>query len=192
MKRLGRGFSLVEVLLALAIGLILILGASQILISSRLTHASQQAAMLLQDDARFVLSKITQDIRQAGMLGCLAVAAIDNAPAAFDRPISWEAAGSAKSLTLVTANVGDGVGKTDWTVLSDCKEAARAYAGTPPGAEPGQLRFGIRQLTYTYESGQLKISTPAAPAKAVLMDNVRAFDVSFGMAATSVSTVVGR
>ena len=192
MRRLGRGFSLVEVLLALAIGLILILGASQILISSRLTHASQQAAMLLQDDARFVLSKITQDIRQAGMLGCLAVAAIDNAPAAFDRPISWEAAGSAKSLTLVTANVGDGVGKTDWTVLSDCKEAARAYAGTPPGAEPGQLRFGIRQLTYTYESGQLKISTPAAPAKAVLMDNVRAFDVSFGMAATSVSTVVVR
>ena len=126
------------------------------------------------------------------MLGCLAVAAIDNAPAAFDRPISWEAAGSAKSLTLVTANVGDGVGKTDWTVLSDCKEVARAYAGTPPGAEPGQLRFGIRQLTYTYESGQLKISTPAAPAKAVLMDNLRAFDVSFGMAATSVSTVVVR
>lgn len=192
MKRLAHGFSLVEVLLALAIGLVLILGASQILISSRLTHASQQAAMLLQDDARFVLSKITQDIRQAGMLGCLAVAAIDNAPAAFDRPISWEAAGSAKSLTLVTANVGDGVGKPDWTVLSDCKVAAQAYAGTPPVAEPGQLRFGIRQLTYTYESGQLKISTPAAPARAVLMDNVRVFDVSFGMAATSVSTVVVR
>ena len=190
MKRLARGFSLVEVLLALALGLVLILGASQILISARLTHASQQAAMLLQDDARFVLSKITQDIRQTGMLGCLA--AIDNAPAAFDRPISWEGAGSAKSLTLVTANVGDGVGKPDWTVLSDCKETARAYAGTPPVVEPGQLRFGIRQLTYTYESGQLKISTPAAPARAVLMDNVRAFDVSFGMAATSASTGVVR
>lgn len=190
MKRLARGFSLVEVLLALALGLVLILGASQILISARLTHASQQAAMLLQDDARFVLSKITQDIRQTGMLGCLA--AIDNAPAAFDRPISWEAAGSAKSLTLVTANVGDSVGKPDWTVLSDCKETARAYAGTPPVVEPGQLRFGIRQLTYTYESGQLKISTPAAPARAVLMDNVRAFDVSFGMAATSASTGVVR
>jgi type IV pilus assembly protein PilW len=190
MKRLARGFSLVEVLLALALGLVLILGASQILISARLTHASQQAAMLLQDDARFVLSKITQDIRQTGMLGCLA--AIDNAPAAFDRPISWEAAGSAKSLTLVTANVGDSIGKPDWTVLSDCKETARAYAGTPPVVEPGQLRFGIRQLTYTYESGQLKISTPAAPARAVLMDNVRAFDVSFGMAATSASTGVVR
>ena len=35
MKRLARGFSLVEVLLALALGLVLILGASQILISAR-------------------------------------------------------------------------------------------------------------------------------------------------------------
>lgn len=192
MNRLVRGFSLVELLLALAVGLVLVLGASQVVISSRLTHASQEAAMVLQDDARFVLSKITQDIRQAGMLGCLATAVIDNAPAAFDRPISWEASASAKSLTLVTASVGEGVGKPDWTVLSDCKEVAQAYAGAPPAAAPGQIRFGIRQLTYTYETGQLKISTPATPAKAVLMDNVRTFDISFGMAAQPASTVVVR
>ena len=186
------GFGLIELMVALALGMLVVLGMTQLFASSREAYLGQQSSAMLQEDARFVLSKITQDIRQAGMLGCLAVAAIDNAPVAFDRPISWEAAGSAKSLTLVTANVGDGVGRPDWTVLSDCKEAARAYAGTPPGAEPGQLRFGIRQLTYTYESGQLKISTPAAPARAVLMDNVRAFDVSFGMAATSASTVVER
>ncbi|MDQ0738489.1 prepilin-type N-terminal cleavage/methylation domain-containing protein [Pseudomonas sp. W4I3] len=80
MIRPARGFGLVELLLALAIGLVVVLGASQVLISSRLTQTSQQAAMVLQDDARFVLSKMTQDIRQAGMLGCLATASIDNAP----------------------------------------------------------------------------------------------------------------
>ncbi len=192
MNRLAQGFSLVELLLALAIGLVLVLGVSQVLISSRLTHASQQAAIVLQDDARFALSKMTQDIRQAGMLGCLATAVIDNAPAAFDRAISWEASGNAKSVTLVTANIGDGAGRPDWTVLSDCKHTAQAYVGAAPAAVPGQIRFGIRQLTYTHESGQLKISTPAAPAKAVLMDNVRAFDISFGVAATPASTVVVR
>lgn len=192
MNRLARGFSLVELLLALAIGLVLVLGLSQVLISSRLTHASQQAAMVLQDDARFALSKMTQDIRQAGMLGCLATTVIENAPAAFDRAISWEASGSAKSLTLVTANIGDGAGKPDWTVVSDCKHTAQAYAGAAPVSAPGQIRFGIRQFTYTHESGQLKISTPAAPAKAVLTDNVRAFDISFGMAAKPASTVVVR
>ncbi|AZF03563.1 prepilin-type N-terminal cleavage/methylation domain-containing protein [Pseudomonas sp. R5-89-07] len=192
MNRPIRGFGLVELLLALALGLLLVLGASHVLISSRLTQASQQAAMALQDDARFVLSKMTQDIRQAGMLGCLATAYIHNAPAAFDRPISWEVSAGAKSLTLLTAHAGDGAGKPDWTVVSDCKEAAQAYAGAAPAVAPGQIRFAIREVTYTYETGQLKISTPSAPAKAVLMDNVGAFELSFGVAARPGSTDVVR
>ena len=65
----ARGFSLVELLLALALGLLLIMGVTQIALSSRTTHASQRAASLLQDDARFVLGKLIQEIRQAGMFG---------------------------------------------------------------------------------------------------------------------------
>ncbi|NJJ55217.1 type IV pilus assembly protein PilW [Pseudomonas sp. SJZ103] len=185
-----RGFSLVELLLALVVGLVLVLGGSQVLISSRVTYASHQAAMLLQDDARFVLGKMIQDIRQAGMFGCLAPVFIENAPPAFERPVSWSAGDSSKSLTLVTADVGDG--RPDWTVLSDCTATAQAYSGSSPAPAPGQIRFAIRQLTYTFEAGQLKVSTPAAPAKAVLVDNVRAFDVSFGVAASPASVRVVR
>lgn len=192
MSRCARGFSLVELLLALAIGLVLILGISQIVINVRATHASQQAAMLLQDDARFVLGKMIQDIRQAGMFGCQATAYIDHAPAAFDRPVSWSAAGSSRSLTLVTADSGGEGGKPDWTVLSDCTGMAQAYTGNSPPPVPGQIRFAIRQLTYTFETGQLKVSTPAAPAKTVLADNVEAFDISFGVAAKPGSTRVVR
>lgn len=183
---------MVELLLALTLGLVVVLGGSQVMMSSRATHASQQAAMLLQDDARFVLGKMIQDIRQAGMFGCLATAFIHNAPPAFGRPVGWSAAGGSKSLTLVTADVGGGVGRPDWTVLSDCTTAAQAYPGSLPASAPGQIRFAIRQLTYTFESGQLKVSTPAMPAKAVLVDNVRAFDLSFGVAARSESTQVVR
>jgi type IV pilus assembly protein PilW len=192
MNRFARGFSLVELLLALSVGLVLILGVSQVVISVRTTHASQQAAMLLQDDARFVLGKMTQDIRQAGVFGCLATAAIDNAPAAFDRPVGWSTSGSARSLTLVTADASGEGGRPDWTVLSDCMTTAQAYAGNSPTPAPGQTRFAIRQLTYTFEAGQLKVSTPAAPAKAVLVDNVEAFDLSFGVAAKPGSARVVR
>ena len=192
MSRLSRGFSLVELLLALAVGLVLILGVSQVAISARITHASQQAAMLLQDDARFVLGKMIQDIRQAGMFGCLATAYIDNAPAVFDRPVGWSATGSSKSLTVVTADAASEGGKPDWTVLSDCTSAAQAYAGSSPPPAPGQIRFAIRQLTYTFEAGQLKISTPATPARTVLVDNVQALDISFGVAAKPGSTQVVR
>ncbi len=191
MNRRVRGFSLVELLLALALGLLLILGVSQVVTSSRETQASQQAAMLLQDDARFVLGKLMQDIRQAGMFGCLATAYIDNAPLAFDRPVYWGAGSSSRALTLVTADVG-GRGTPDWTVLSDCSSEAQAYAGNSPVPAPGQTRFAIRQLTYTFEAGQLKLSTPTAPAKAVLVDNVEAFDISFGVAAKSASVAVVR
>lgn len=192
MSRSVRGFSLVELLLALAVGLILVLGVTQVVISSRATHASQQAAMLLQDDARFALGKMIQDIRQAGMFGCLATAFIDNAPLAFDRPVSWNIGSGSKALTLVTADVGDGGGKPDWTVLSDCKGGAQAHVASGPASAPGQIRFSIRQITYTFEAGQMKVSTPAAPAKAVLVDNVQAFDISFGVAARPASVEVVR
>jgi len=97
---------------------------------------------------------------------------------AFDQPVSWKIEAGAKSLTLVTADVGNENGKADWTVLSDCTGTAQAYAGSSPAPAPGQLRFALRQITYTFEAGQLKVSTPAAPAKAVLVDNVQAFDIS--------------
>ncbi len=187
----AQGFSLMELLLAMALGLVLVLGVSQVVISSRATQASQQAVMLLQDDARFVLGKMMQDIRQAGMFGCLATASIDNAPLAFDRPVHWESAGGSRALTLLTADVG-GHGMPDWTVLSDCSQAAQAYAGSSPVPAPGQIRFAIRQLTYTFEAGQLKLSTPAAPAKAVLVDNVQVFDISFGVAARPAAVAVVR
>lgn len=188
----ARGFSLVELLLALTMGLLLVLGVSQLAINSRLTHGSQQAAMLLQDDARFVLGKMIQDIRQAGMVGCLATGFIANAPPAFDQPVSWRVGAGTQSLTLVTTDVGEGSGKPDWTVLSDCTGTAQAYAGNAPAPAPGQIRFAVRQLTYTFEAGQLKVSTPASPAKAVLVDNVKAFDISFGVAAKPASLSVVR
>ena len=187
-----RGFSLIELLLAMAAGLVLVVGASRVAISSRATQGSQQAAMLLQDDARFALGKMIQDIRQAGMFGCLGTAFIEHAPPAFDRPVSWSAGSGSSSLTLVTADIGEGGGKPDWTVLSDCTGTAQAYAGSAPAPLPGQIRFALRQITYTYEAGQLKVSTPAAPAKAVLVDNVQAFDISFGMAAKPASVEVVR
>ncbi|KAA8560525.1 hypothetical protein FX985_00570 [Pseudomonas extremaustralis] len=192
MNRAVRGFSLLELLLALAVGLMLVLGVSQVAISARSTQATQQSAMLMQDDARFALGKLIQDIRLAGMFGCLDAGFIENAPQAFERPISWAGAGSSRSLTLVTADIGEGSGKPDWTVLSDCSGSAQAYSGTPPPAAPGQIRFGIRQVTYTFESGQMKVSTPASPAKAVLVDGVQAFDISFGMADRPGSTRVVR
>ncbi|QLG95336.1 prepilin-type N-terminal cleavage/methylation domain-containing protein [Pseudomonas yamanorum] len=192
MTRRDRGFGMVEMLLALTLGLVLVIGLVQISISARSTYASQNASALLQDDARFILGKMIQEIRLAGMFGCLSVESIVNAPTDFARPVGWSASGSSKTLTLVTADTGNSGSKADWTVLSDCISVAQAYAGTAPEPAQGHTRFPVRKLTYTFEGGQLRLSTPAAPAKAVLVDNVREFDLSFGVAGKAESSVVTR
>ena len=184
MRHRVRGFSLVEVLLALAVGLVLVLGVSQVVISSRATHASQQAAMLLQDDARFVLGKIVQDIRQAGMFGCLSVDRIVDAPTVFKTPVSWQRG----VLRMISSDVALQAAKPDWTVVSDCTSFARAYPGARSFLAPGETAFPVRELFYSHEHGQLKIG----PNKAVLLDNVAAFDVSFGVAGTAGSHSVLR
>lgn len=71
MRQHNRGFGLIEMLIALTLGLIVVLGVVQIFISAKNTYVSQNSAAAMQEDARFVLSKMIQEIRMVGMFGCL-------------------------------------------------------------------------------------------------------------------------
>ncbi|RBL66546.1 pilus assembly protein PilW, partial [Pseudomonas sp. MWU13-2625] len=66
MNRADSGFGLVEMMLALALSLVLVLGVAQVFIAAKNTYQSQSAAAYLQEDARFVLSKMLQEIRMVG------------------------------------------------------------------------------------------------------------------------------
>ncbi len=182
-RRVYGGFGLIELLLAMALSLVVVLGVVQLFIAAKSTYLSQSASAALQEDARYVLSKMLQEIRMVGLSGCLA--SIEDLSAAGDfswhirRPIEWDAA--ARRLTLIAADVGQGGGLPTWTVLTDCMTAARAYTGSrrPP---PGQWALPIRRLTYTVQDGQLYTGTGTGPNQAVLVSNVEGFDVSFGVA----------
>ena len=71
--------------------------------------------------------------------------------------------------------------KPDWTVISDCTTFAQAYSGARLSLAPGEIAFALRELHYRFENGQLK----SGANNAVLLDNVAAFDVSFGVADSS-------
>jgi type IV pilus assembly protein PilW len=64
-----RGFSLVELMVAMVIGLVLIGGAAQVYINSRATYAVNETAARLQETARYALSILEPDIRMAGYWG---------------------------------------------------------------------------------------------------------------------------
>ncbi|MHC8335831.1 PilW family protein [Pseudomonas sp. LB3P25] len=187
MNRSSRGFGLIELLIALALSLVVVLGVAQIFIAAKNTYVSQNAAAAMQEDARFALSKLIQEIRMVGMFGCLGSITDSSSAGDFNAsqttPISWD---NAKlKLTLVTADVGGSGGAPVWTVVSDCRNTATAYTGTRTPA-PGQLAFPIRRLIYSLKNGQLTMGVGGGtPTQFVLVDNVSAFDVSFGLASSA-------
>lgn len=182
-----RGFGLIELMIALVISLIVVLGVVQIFIAAKNTYVSQSAAAVMQEDARFALSKMVQEIRMVGMFGCLG--SITDASSAGDfsasqiTPIRWDNAN--QKMTLVTTDVGNSGGVPTWTVLSDCRTTATAYTGARAPAA-GQLTFPVRRLIYSFSNNQLSMGTGAGnPTLAVLVDNVRTFNVTFGVAGSS-------
>ena len=187
MNRNSKGFGLIELLIALALSLVVILGVAQIFIAAKNTYVSQNTAAGMQEDARFVLSKMIQEIRMVGMFGCLGTiidaSSAGNFNASQITPISWDNANL--KLTLVTADVGGSGGVPTWTVISDCRNTATAYtdARTPTS---GQLAFPIRRLVYSFNNNQLLMGSGAGtPTQQVLVNNVRAFNVSFGLASSA-------
>ncbi|WP_162096138.1 PilW family protein [Pseudomonas chlororaphis] len=193
MRRGSSGFGLIEMLVALALSLIVALGVTQIFISAKNTYLSQSASAGLQEDARFVLSKMIQEIRMVGMFGCLQSIADSSTASDFaghaQTPIRWDNANH--RLTLVTADIGDSGGAPTWTVLSDCHNSATAYTGARK-APTGQQAFAVRRLVYSLKNDQLLMGTGTGSSQAVLVNNVSAFDVSFGIASTATDIAASR
>jgi type IV pilus assembly protein PilW len=190
MNRTSRGFGLIELLIALALSLVVVLGVAQIFIAAKNTYVSQNTAAGMQEDARFVLSKMIQEIRMVGMFGCLGTITDASSAGSFNAsqiaPISWDNANL--KLTLVTADVGGSGGVPTWTVVSDCRNTATAYTGARTPAS-GQLAFPIRRLVYSFSNNQLLMGSGAGTTtQQVLVNNVSAFNVSFGLASSATDT----
>ncbi|WP_397451323.1 PilW family protein [Pseudomonas sp. NA-150] len=168
-----RGFGLIEIMIAMTLGLLIMLGLSQLFISVKSTHLSQNASAAMQEDARFALSRLIHEIRMVGMFGCLAT--IDDKSgsgfaAAQQNPIRWDS--GRQALTLVTADVGSTDGNPTWTLYSDCETSATAHNKKDSGVGP--LKFPISQVTYTYNRRAREITN--------LIQNVSSFNVLFGVA----------
>lgn len=193
MKYKQQGLSLIELMVSMALGLIIVLGVTQAFISAKNTYLTQNAASAMQEDARYLLSRMSQEIRMAGMFGCLAtITPPANSPLVFKdaqtTPISWTLDNAnGNRLMLVTADVGSASTAPTWTVLSDCLATATAYNGAAVAAS-GQQAFLIRQVFYSFRNNT--IYTGAVGAQQPLISNVSEFNVSFGLAADATSAAV--
>ncbi|MBC9252241.1 hypothetical protein A9179_18380 [Pseudomonas alcaligenes] len=190
MDRKQQGFGLIEVMVAMVLGLLVVLGITQIFVSSKQTYVAQDASARLQEDARYVLTRMTQELRMAGMFGCLSLSSgsVSNVPTAFDDPIVWDDG----TLSIITANAvtgSDSATDADWTLTTDCRSTGTVQAGNHAPVA-GQMAFPIRQVEYQYDEDAqtLSVQNGGAGGFQTLISGVTAFNVSFGVAADSDST----
>ena len=81
--RATRGFSIIELMVAITLGAILMGGAISLFITNKETYSLTTDLSRMQESARFALDMIVRDIRMAGYFGCHAdVANITNAATA--------------------------------------------------------------------------------------------------------------
>lgn len=66
-----RGFSLVELMVAITIGLIILAAISAVFVSSKRSYSTQDRLARLQENARFAMQFMTRDVRMAGYSGCV-------------------------------------------------------------------------------------------------------------------------
>lgn len=69
-KRFGAGFSLVELMIALALGSMVTAGVVQLFVANSETHSLLIGQSRMQESARFGLDFIGRQVRQAGYRGC--------------------------------------------------------------------------------------------------------------------------
>lgn len=73
LKRKEKGLTLIELMIAMVLGLILVAGVIQIFVSNKQAYRVTDAHSKLQDNARFALEVLSRDIRSAGFSGCRAI-----------------------------------------------------------------------------------------------------------------------
>ena len=66
----SRGFSLVEMMVAIVIGLILLAGVSSVMVSTKRTYNTQDSLGRLQENARIAMVILERALRNAGYIGC--------------------------------------------------------------------------------------------------------------------------
>lgn len=127
-----RGLSLVELLIAMVMGLTLAAGVIQVYVGNSQTERDQESRARMQENGRFAINFLAHELRMAGYLGCLASIdensinnTLDSPPASF-QPGSgiqgWEATGTASGVVSNSVN--------NASVVSSSGAGWRTSAGT--------------------------------------------------------------
>ena len=150
MKRKQLGFGLVELLIAMTLGLVLSAGIIQVFLANRQAQRVEQSVARMQENGRIALELITKDLRLAGFVGCGAfipatnrtftnhVAAMAGAGNTFDGVEGV----NASSAFLSNSVRGFSFNNNAWTPALGQGVTAAAVNGARDGSDVLSIYFG--------------------------------------------------
>ncbi|MGH8751673.1 MAG: PilW family protein, partial [Burkholderiales bacterium] len=113
-----RGFSLIEIMIALVIGLIIIVALGQVFLGNKQTYKTQEDLARMQEDARFALETMSRAMRIAGYKGNGSAAVFPNP--VLDGTDSGSATGSDSLIVRYAGSDSLGAPGTADGSVTDC------------------------------------------------------------------------
>ncbi len=186
-----RGFGLVELMVAMLLGLTLVLALVQYLSSSRQTWLWQQQSARMQEDARYVLGRLSRDLRASGSYGCLDLeqALPGRLPEVLARPVRFEQG----VLTLITGLPVQPVFETPqtiraadygarWLLAGDCRQRVSLGEEHTLMVLPGDWLVPLRQIDYRQQGGRIQVRVNGVGNFETLIEHVARFEPGFALA----------
>jgi len=165
-----RGLSLVELMIAMTIGLILLAGVYQVFISSSLSYKYQEDISRLQENARMAMDQLAQDVRQAGSPRFSTNAGQTFAVASGGAaPVTTGASGGTDTIAVAYLNDAGIVEQVSYAVNGNLELTRQTQVGAalPSGFQPivdgvenMQIAYGVDQNND--DSIDAYVATPGA------------------------------
>ncbi|MBU3021859.1 PilW family protein [Aestuariibacter sp. A3R04] len=187
-----RGFSLVELMIALVLGLIISGAVIQTMISARVTNSLNQAVSQVQEAGRFVMLRLSRDIMEAGRFDQIVSnvdATVDHlVEAAFiqNRPVGL--AGDYTSNASLGSSQGTNGANDDLVInllgKEDCTGNRFGYPADTEFHVVNKYYVANNKLYCTGFDGRVLrgLRSPVVGSRSViLMDNVESFQVQYGV-----------
>ena len=181
--RPGRGFGVVELMIAMALSLLLLGGVVALFASSRKSYESNDHLARIQENGRFALDIIQRDLRSAGYLGCAKDTPFTNTLSTAANPLLWqfqfalngyESTGTSWSPTIDTTLVPAAAAvNSDVLVVRTPDPDARAKRLTTLMAS-GSAELVVLPATPAYVPGQTLMVTDCSAVSVFEVDTYTA------------------
>jgi len=141
-KKTQRGLSLIELMVAITIGLLLLAGVIQVFASTKQTYRVHEGLSRVQESGRFAMEFLTRDLRMAGFFGCAPGTNSLTNHLNFDFDSSGDGTDDSYSEALFFNNGGiegtddddDGISNSDRIVIRGAFGAGLSVLPPPPGS----------------------------------------------------------